>query len=577
MPSMIETFDINVLEPYKYLFFTGKGGVGKTSLSCSAAVAFADAGERVLIVSTDPASNMQDVFEVEISEEGTEIEGCPNLTVMDVDPLKEAAAYRENIVGPYRGILPDDAIANIEEQLSGPCTIEIAAFDRFAWALTDEDVAARYDRIVFDTAPTGHTLRTLELPSAWTNYLDENSTGTSCLGQLSGLGDKREAYAKAVATLADGSRTGMVLVARPQASTLEEAVRSRSELLDLGIVCQMLVVNGVLEQATDEASKTMRDVQSEALDHMPEGLVGLKMYRIPLRSYNVTGLGFLRMFLKDEEDVSPSSAEIRCSDAHPLDDLVDELAKNGGRVIFAMGKGGVGKTSVAVDIAKGLAKRGEKVRLTTTDPADHLGGFDLDAPGLSVSHIDEKRELEAYKVEVLSTARETMGDEDFSYIEESLRSPCAQEIAVFQAFADIVDRADDEVVVVDTAPTGHTLLLLESTQSYSEQIESTGGEVPESVKKLLPRLHDPDQTEVIIVTLPGATPVYEARRLHEDLNRTGIDSRWWVVNQCLSLGDVTDPMLRARAASEQQWLERIKAMSKGLIVGIPWNASGDVR
>lgn len=574
---MIDTFDINALKPYKYLFFTGKGGVGKTSLSCSAAVAFADAGERVLIVSTDPASNMQDVFETEISEEGTQIEGCPNLTVMDVDPLKEAAAYRENVVGPYRGILPDDAIANIEEQLSGSCTIEIAAFDRFAWALTDEDVAARYDRIVFDTAPTGHTLRTLELPSAWTNYLDENSTGTSCLGQLSGLGGKRETYARTVATLADGSRTGMVLVARPQTPTLEEAARSRAELSDIGITCQMLVVNGVLEQATDEVSGEMLDAQKEALEHMPDGLAGLKTYRVPLRSRDVTGLALLRAFLKGGDDPSAAPAGLERPDVRPLDDLVDELAGSDRRVIFTMGKGGVGKTSVAVDIAKGLARRGEKVRLTTTDPADHLGNFDLDTPGLSVSHIDERHELEAYKTEVLDTARKTMGDEDFSYIQESLRSPCTQEIAVFRAFADIVAKADDEVVVIDTAPTGHTLLLLESTQSYDEQMESTGGEVPESVRSLLPRLHDPAQTEVVIVTLPEATPVYEAERLRDDLNRTGIESRWWVVNQCLSLGDVTDPMLRARAASEQQWIDRIDALSKSLTVGIPWNASGDVR
>lgn len=575
MPSM-DIFDIKALEPYKYLFFTGKGGVGKTSVSCAAAVAFADAGERVLIVSTDPASNMQDVFETEISEEGTRIEGCPNLTVMDIDPLKAAAAYRENVVGPYRSILPDDAIANIEEQLSGSCTIEIAAFDRFAWALTDKGIAAKYDRIVFDTAPTGHTLRTLELPSAWSNYLDENSTGTSCLGQLSGLGDKRGTYAKAVDTLANRDSTLMALVARPQTPTLLEAARSREELSAFGIVCQILIVNGVLEGATDQASEKMLGAQQSALANMPKELGGLKMYRIPLKPYNVAGLGFLRAFLTGGKE-RPDAGDIERPDVHPLSDLVDELAENGARVIFTMGKGGVGKTSVAVDIAKGLAERGEKVRLTTTDPADHLGNYDLDAKGLTTSHIDEKHELEAYKAEVLAAARKTMGDEDFDYIQESLRSPCTQEIAVFRAFANIVEKADGEVVVIDTAPTGHTLLLLESTQSYSDQIKSTGGEVPESVKRLLPRLHDQAQTEVVIVTLPEATPVYEAERLREDLNRAGIENRWWVVDQCLSLSDVTDPVLRARAASEKQWFDRIGQMSDGLTVGIPWNASGDVR
>jgi arsenite/tail-anchored protein-transporting ATPase len=575
MPPM-DALDIKALEHYKYLFFTGKGGVGKTSVSCAAAVAFADSGEHVLIVSTDPASNMQDVFETAISEDGTVIEGCPNLTVMDIDPLKAAAVYRENVVGPYRGILPDDAIANIEEQLSGSCTIEIAAFDRFAWALTDKGIAAKYDRIVFDTAPTGHTLRTLELPSAWSNYLDENSTGTSCLGQLSGLGDKRDTYAKAVDTLADGRSTLMALVARPQIPTLLEAARSREELSAFGIACQILIINGVLEEATDRASEKMLGAQQSALANMPKELESLKMYRIPLKPYNVTGLGFLRAFLTDNNERSDAGSAER-PDAHPLSDLVEELGESDARVIFTMGKGGVGKTSVAVNIARGLAERGEKVRLTTTDPADHLGNYDLDVEGLTISHIDEKHELEVYKAEVLAAASKTMGDEDFDYIQESLRSPCTQEIAVFRAFANIVEKADGEVVVIDTAPTGHTLLLLESTQSYSDQIKSTGGEVPESVKKLLPRLHDQTQTEVVIVTLPEATPVYEAERLREDLNRTGIENRWWVVNQCLSLCDVTDPVLEARAASEKQWFDRIDQMSDGLTVGIPWNASGDVR
>lgn len=570
-----DIFDIEAIKPYKYLFFTGKGGVGKTSVSCAAAVALADAGERVLIVSTDPASNMLDVFGTPISEESTVISGCPNLTVMDIDPLKAAAAYREAVVGPYRGVLPDDAIANIEEQLSGSCTVEIAAFDRFAEALTDAGIASRFDHIVFDTAPTGHTLRTLELPSAWSSYLDENSTGTSCLGQLSGLGDKRETYAKAVETLADGRSTLMALVARPQVSTLFEAARSREELSAFGIPCQMLVVNGVLQEATDGISGKMLAAQSLALSSLPESLEGMPTYEIPLKPYNVTGLPLLRAFLSSA-GAAPDAGELRRPAVRSLDELIDDLAESGRRVVFAMGKGGVGKTSVAAHMATGLAERGERVRLTTTDPADHLGGFELGVPGLSVSHIDERRELEAYREEVLSTARRTMGDSDFAYVEESLRSPCTQEIAVFRAFAEIVEKADEEVVVIDTAPTGHTLLLLEGAQSYSDQMKSTGGKVPRSIRRLLPRLHDSSQTEVVIVTLPEATPVYEAQRLREDLSRAGIDNRWWVVNQCLSLSEVEDPVLRARAESEEPWIERIDAMSGGLTVGIPWSESGDV-
>ncbi len=567
----LEEFDEGKIVSSPYLFFTGKGGVGKTSVSCAVALSLADAGKKVLLVSTDPASNLQDVFEMDIAEGGTVVADCPNLTVMDVDPQRAAAAYREAVVGPYRGVLPDAAVRNIEEQLSGSCTVEIAAFDEFARLLTDPVIAATYDHVIFDTAPTGHTLRMLALPSAWTSYLDENTTGTSCLGQLSGLGDKREDYARAVSTLSDKTMTTLILVARPQRPTLAEAERSSAELFALGIENQLLIVNGILEETGDELSEEMRVSQHDALAAMPERLSHLATFSLPLKPFNVTGLGYLRTFL-GKGDPTPEAVAVDHPGAHSLQDLVDDLYTTGKRVIFTMGKGGVGKTTLAVALAKGLAAKGAKVRLTTTDPADHLAFFAAQLDGVAVSHIDEDRELERYKEEVLSKAREVMGEEDLAYVEEDLRSPCTQEIAVFRAFAEIVGKADGEVVVIDTAPTGHTLLLLDSTQSYGTQIEHTGGEVPESVARLLPRLRDADETDVIIVTLPEATPVFEAERLREDLLRVPIENRWWVVNQSLSMSDVKSPILRARAASEKQWFDRVNRVSKGMTVGIPWLA-----
>lgn len=567
----LKDFDLERVSATPYLFFTGKGGVGKTSVSCAIAVTLADAGKRVLLVSTDPASNLQDVFGIDIDDKGVAIEDCPNLTVMNVDPLLAAAAYREAVVGPYRGILPDDAVKNIEEQLSGSCTVEIAAFNEFARLMTDSEIEETYNHVIFDTAPTGHTLRMLELPSAWTSYLNENTTGTSCLGQLSGLGDKRDSYAQAVSTLSNGAKTTMILVARPQIAPLVEADRSSGELAILGIKNQILIVNGILEEAGDELSEGMCASQQKALSEMPEHLTQLETYSIPLKPFNVTGLEFLRAFLQ-KGVVAPETLPFERPDVHSLDDLVNDLYATDKRVIFTMGKGGVGKTTIAVALAKGLAEKGIKVRLTTTDPADHLNLFTTDFKGLSVTHIDEDKELADYKEEVLSKARKVMSEQDLAYVEEDLRSPCTQEIAVFRAFAQIVDAADDEVVVIDTAPTGHTLLLLDSTQSYGAQIEHTGGDVPESVVKLLPRLRNASETEVIIVTLPEATPVFEAERLREDLLRAKIENRWWVVNQSLSLTDVNNPVLRARAASEKQWFDRVDSISKGMTVGIPWQA-----
>ncbi len=565
-------FDLDKLSITPYLFFTGKGGVGKTSVSCAIAVALADAGKHVLLVSTDPASNLQDVFGIDIDDKGIAIEDCPNLTVMNIDPLLAAASYREAVVGPYRGILPDDAVENIEEQLSGSCTVEIAAFNEFARLITDSEIKETYDHVIFDTAPTGHTLRMLELPSAWTSYLNENTTGTSCLGQLSGLGDKRDTYAQAVSTLAEKTETTMILVARPQLEALAEANRSSLELVVLGIKNQILIVNGILETAGDTLSEEMSTCQHKALSKMPEHLARLKTYSISLKPFNVTGLGFLRAFLRKEDTLS-GVASFERPVVHSLDDLVDYLYMTGKRVIFTMGKGGVGKTTLAVSLAKNLVKKGARVHLTTTDPANHLSFFETNLDGLTVSNIDEDKELALYKEEVLSKARKVMSEEDLAYVEEDLRSPCTQEIAVFRAFAEIVQKADEEVVVIDTAPTGHTLLLLESTQSYGTQIEHTGGNIPESVIKLLPRLRNSAETEVIIVTLPEATPFFEAKRLHEDLLRAKIENRWWVVNQSFSMSDITDPTLRVRAASEKQWFDTVKEISKGKIVGIPWQTT----
>ena len=563
-------FDPQNIHLTKYLFYTGKGGVGKTSVACATAVSLADKGKRVLLISTDPASNLQDVFSIELSNKGTPIPGVPNLYVANLDPIQAAAEYRESVIAPYRGKLPASVIANMEEQLSGSCTIEIAAFNEFSNFITDEKVQKEYDHIIFDTAPTGHTLRMLQLPSAWSRFISESTHGASCLGQLSGLESKKSIYQQAVETLSDGSLTTLILVTRPETAPFKEAERASGELSELGVNNQMLVINGLLMEHTDALSSSLYEKQQAAISNMPEALKAFPIYMVPLRSYNVTGLENVRALLIT--DYVPTEPRKLNTDHIPsLSDVIDELAAEGKRVIFTMGKGGVGKTTVAAAIALGLAKRGKKVHLTTTDPAAHLKFVIDETDGISMSHIDEAKELKKYQQEVLSKARASgMSDEDIAYIEEDLRSPCTQEIAVFRAFAELVDMADDQVVVIDTAPTGHTLLLLESTQSYNHEIERTKGEIPESVARLLPRLKS-DETEVIIVTLPEATPVYEALRLEDDLKRAGIAAKWWVVNQSLYGTDTTNPILMAKATGEIEWLNRINEHANGKFALISWS------
>lgn len=566
----MEPFALSKLHLTQYLFFTGKGGVGKTSTACAVATSLADSGNRVLLVSTDPASNLQDVFAMELHSKPTPITEVPGLSAANLDPIEAAAEYRESVIAPYRGILPDAAIANMEEQLSGSCTIEIAAFNAFANFITDETIQKSYDHIIFDTAPTGHTLRMLQLPSAWSNFINESTHGASCLGQLSGLEEKKAVYKTAVDTLADGSKTMLLLVTRPETAPLQEANRASYELRELGIQNQLLIVNGMLMQHDDALSSELYRKQQAALADTPAELKKLAQYAVPLRAYPITGIANIRAMLT-EDRFEQQQAEIDRTKMHRLNDLVDTLAAENKKVIFTMGKGGVGKTTIAAAIALGLAKRGKKVHLTTTDPAAHLKFVLSEQDGITMSHIDEAAELKKYQEEVLSKARQNgLSGEDIAYIEEDLRSPCTQEIAVFRAFAEVVEKADDEIIVIDTAPTGYTLLLLESTENYDREIRRTKGETPESVKHLLPRLKS-EETEVIIVTLPEATPVYEAMRLEDDLKRAGLTANWWVINQSFALTGSSNRTLAVKANNEAEWINKVDCHTHGKTVLLPWH------
>jgi arsenite-transporting ATPase len=566
---MFAPFDLGSIPLTKYLFFTGKGGVGKTSVACAVAVTLADQGKRILLISTDPASNLQDVFGTELDGHGVPIQGVDGLVVANLDPEEAAREYRESVVAPYRGKLPDSAIASMEEQLSGSCTLEIAAFDQFTTFLTDDAINREYDHIIFDTAPTGHTLRMLQLPSAWSSFISESTHGASCLGQLAGLEGKQQMYRHAVDALGDAAATTLVLVSRPDAAPLKEADRSSAELRDLGIRNQILIINAVLENPTDAVSGKLHAKQQAALRDMPRQLAAIRTYAIPLVPYTILGLDAVRAFLSGTRPEQPAAVK------HPertrtLDDLVAHLHATGKKVIFTMGKGGVGKTTIAAAIALGLARKGAKVHLTSTDPASDLQAIMKNPANITLSRIDEKEELARYRKEVLDTAMQVMSKDDIAYIEEDLRSPCTQEIAVFRAFAEIVEKADEEIVIIDTAPTGHTLLLLDATQSHHKEVQRTKGIIPPSVRNLLPRLRDPRQTDVVIVTLPEATPVFEAERLQADLRRAGIPTQWWVVNQCFSLLETDSPILRHRAAAEAGWINKVNALSANHAATIPW-------
>lgn len=548
--------------PPRYLFFTGKGGVGKTSIACACAVELADAGQKVLLVSTDPASNVGQVFGVTIGNTITQIPCVTNLSALEIDPQGAAQAYRDRIVGPVRGVLPDEVVKGIEEQLSGACTTEIAAFDEFTGLLTDSSLTAGFDHIIFDTAPTGHTIRLLQLPGAWSGFLETGKGDASCLGPLAGLEKQRSQYKAAVQALADPSRTRLVLVARAQAATLREANRTHQELAAIGLSQQYLVINGVLPVDAlhdDPLADAIHAREASALADMSTELKSLPQDSLALKPFNLVGLEALRHLLNDTP--APASAEssaVLTPKAPNLSQLVDEIAADGHGLVMLMGKGGVGKTTLAAAVAVELAHRGLPVHLTTSDPAAHLAQtLDGTLDNLTVSRIDPHEVTDRYREHVLATKGANLDAEGRAMLEEDLRSPCTEEIAVFQAFSRIIREAGKKFVVMDTAPTGHTLLLLDATGAYHRDIVRQMGETGVHFTTPMMQLQDTKQTKVLIVTLAETTPVLEAANLQADLRRAGIEPWAWVINNSLAACAPASPLLQQRARNELREIEAV--------------------
>ncbi len=563
------------------LLFTGKGGVGKTSIACAIAVCLAEQGERVLLVSTDPASNLDEVLETRLGMRPTPIAGTTGLHAMNVDPEEAARLYRERVVGPYRKLLPKSAVDSIEEQLSGACTVEIAAFDEFAKLLGDPRTTADYDHIIFDTAPTGHTLRLLQLPAAWTDFIETNMTGTSCLGPLAGLQAQKELYAKALQALSNSSATTVFLVSRPDSSALAEAERTRGELGDLGIKNQRLILNGVFhaECREDAVALALESRGKKALAEMPEGLRRLPRDEVALVSDALIGVKALRRlaFGHPQATQEVSKLDPKTVLPPPIADLLMEMAARGKGVIMTMGKGGVGKTTVAAAIAVELAQMGHKVHLTTTDPAAHISmALNGKVPGLRVTRIDPAVEMQAYTEEVLAESGRDLDEKGRALLEEDLRSPCTEEIAVFRAFARRVDEGNDGFVVIDTAPTGHTLLLLDAAEAYHRDVARNLSYIPDSVRRLLPQLRDPEFTRILIVTLPEATPVHEAARLQDDLRRAGISPYAWVINQSFCATETKDPVLAERGQQEVRYISEVGETLASRVALIPWQIEAPI-
>ncbi|MCA3450735.1 MAG: arsenical pump-driving ATPase [Rhodobacter sp.] len=542
------------------VFFTGKGGVGKTSLSCAVALALAGQGKRVLLVSTDPASNLDEMLGAPLSDRPAAIPGAPGLFAMNIDPDKAAEDYRARVLAQLGPDIDDVGKATVREQLSGACTTEIAAFDTFVGLLAGD--AAAFDHILFDTAPTGHTLRLLSLPRAWTGFLQGNDRGASCLGPHSGLKTQEARFRAALKTLADPDRTSVVLVTRPDRGAVREAARTADELRALGLGNLHLVVNGVFRPAVpgDAVADALARDHAAVLADLPAALAALPRHEVPLRSFDMVGLTALRALFRPEDAVGRPPVVAADPDAPGLDVMVDDLARAGRGLIMVMGKGGVGKTTVAAAIAIGLVNRGHQVHLTTTDPAAHVAlVVEGTLPGLTVDRIDPVAETARYVEKIMRSTGRDLDEADRALMREDLASPCTEEVAVFHAFSRVVAEARSAFVVMDTAPTGHTLLLLDATGAYHRQVaRDMGAAAPGRIVTPLMRLQDPDHTRVILVALPETTPVSEAASLQEDLRRAKIEPWAWLINRAMARTGTTDPLLQRRIASEAVQVARVR-------------------
>ena len=551
-------------QPPRFLFFTGKGGVGKTSIACATAIHLAETGKRVLLVSTDPASNVGQVFGISIGNNITAVPAVPNLSALEIDPQAAAQLYRDRIVGPVRGILPDDVVRSIEEQLSGACTTEIAAFDEFTALLIDSPITDNYQHIIFDTAPTGHTIRLLQLPGAWSGFLEQGKGDASCLGPLAGLEKQREQYKAAVDALADAKRTRLILVARAQQSTLRELARTHEELSEIGLKQQFIVINGILpavEAETDALAAAIYKREQTALNAIPAVLKTLPQDQISLKAFDLVGLDTLRELLTDTPYLASGNNHSPIEvDKPSLSRLVDSIAVDGHGLVMLMGKGGVGKPPVAAAVAVELARRGLPVHLTTSDPAAHLADtLNGSLDNLTVSRIDPHEETERYRQHVLQTKGAKLDVQGRALLEEDLRSPCTEEIAVFQAFSRIIREAGKKFVVMDTAPTGHTLLLLDATGAYHREVARQMDKAHLHFTTPMMQLQDPKQTKILIVTLAEKTPVLEAANLQTDLQRAGIEPWAWVINNSVAATTTNSSLLHQRALNE---LVEINAVAK---------------
>jgi arsenite-transporting ATPase len=551
-------------------------------MACATAIHHATEGKKTLIVTTDPASNLADVFEQEIGHKITPIKVIDNLHAMEIDPDEATKEYKERIIGPFREIMPEDVIASLEENLNGPCTTEMASFDRFIDFMEGDE----YDVIVFDTAPTGHTIRLLELPVDWSKHIEESAKGSgqTCLGPVQSIQDSKEKYDSATALLKDQTRTTFIFVMRPEELSLYETLRASKELETIGIKSGEIIINGILpEDICDLAFFKKKYYAQQTVIRQTEKTIAQPKRFMFLRDNEVKGISALKdvsseLFTGKKPSYKTESiltVQFAPTIDHPD---IDALFLPAGqtKAIFFTGKGGVGKTSISCIAALYIAQKGVKTLLVTTDPAAHIGEV-LDVKvgsrpekitdNLFAVMVNQQEAFQEYKEKVLNEARGKYSEDMIATMEEELNSPCTEEMAAFDKFIQYIEERDYEVVVFDTAPTGHTLRLLDLPFDYAKQVEMMVG-ATESVeakktaqnrfRDIISTLRDTNRTVFSLVLYPESTPIMESYRAMLDLKEAGIETQLVIANMVLPEEVCTNSFFRNRKQMQVKYLEEIK-------------------
>lgn len=570
----------------KHIFFSGKGGVGKTTMSSAAAVHYALTGKKTLIVTTDPASNLADVFEQKIGYKITSIRGIENLFAMEIDSDEAARQYKEGIIGPYRKIMPEDVITSLEENLSGPCTTEMASFDRFI----DFMETGEYEVIVFDTAPTGHTIRLLELPMDWSRHIEEASKGSgqTCLGPVQSIQNSKDKYDRATALLKDPERTTFIFVMSPDELSLYETLRASEELETIGIKSSEIIINGILpkEVCKVEFFKKKYDAQQRIIKKTEKIIKKSKRYML-LRDNEIKGIDTLRSVAEELFNEKKPVYRTRIKSQVQQDFMnenpdIDSLWLPGKetKAIFFTGKGGVGKTTISCIASLYIAHKGFKTLLVTTDPAAHIGEV-LDikvesepakvAGNLYAVMVDQEAAFKEYKKRVLNEARGKYSEDMLAAIKEELNSPCTEETAAFDKFIQFIESKDYEIVVFDTAPTGHTLRLLNLPFDYAKQAEMVvstgrGAEAKEVTqnrfREIIGILKDKNRAVFSLVLYPESTPILESYRAMLDLKNAGIETQLVVANMVIPGNVCINDFFKNRRQMQMKYLKDIKEKFK---------------